>query len=237
MDQQSTAPAAATDITENPAPTNISAQHSNMGPNDTEESDTSTHKANLVTTESEVAEGKLLDSKEDSKTEIDVPNKTLQSNPNTRDGESFTITYTPKDENKDFSVTCDTHIKDPSGSSGPSFVVLPVQTKDEPSSTVSLWSMSEHSSFPSVLSSTDSSNVCSREYIRLEVNFILNYCQYVRFDANLTEVTSTHEGNYIFRQKKINTLLLSKLIHIVYIFNVLHGRIMIVSLRCAYVLQ
>ena len=185
MDQQSATTTRITDT--DPTSTDTATQqHLSVGPNDTcrESNATAIHNnANLVTApESQIAESKqfMSDSKKNVTTEIDFSSKapmSLQSNPNTTDMESFSTSDTQKDENnKEFNVTNDKPIKDASGgSSSPSFVVLePVRTRDEPSSTVSLWSMpglSLQFSLPSALSSMDASGLYSGEYTRSQVKY------------------------------------------------------------------
>ena len=179
MDQQlSNAATTVTEIRDNNASVNNSAQRSTLGPNDTHTSNTTTqHNTDFLKSESQIAESRqfMSDSKEDPKAEIDFPSSTrvsLQSNPNTKDMVSFTTSYTQKDENKDFTVPSDKPIKDASGSSGPSFVVLPMSSNDEPSSTVSLWSMPDLTgqlSSPSALSSMDASTLYSGEYASSQV--------------------------------------------------------------------
>ena len=190
MDQQSAISARVTD-TDNPNATDIATQHSTLGPNDVTHNKSkatttfTTDNENLVTPqESQMAESKqqfMSDSKEDPKTEIDFSSNTrmsLQSNPNTKDVGSLSTSYTQQDENdKNFNVAYDKSIKDASGSSGPSFVVLPMRTNDEQSSTMSLCSMPDLSgqlSLPSVLSSLDASSLYSGEYIRSQVKYYCN---------------------------------------------------------------
>ena len=180
MDQQqsSNTTTTVTEFRDNNASVNPHAQRSTLGPNDTHTSNTATpHNTDFLKSDSQIVESKqfMSDSKEDPKAEIDFPSSTrvsLQSNPNTKDIESFTTSYTQKDENKDFTVQNDKPIKDASGSSGPSFVVLPMSANDEPSSTVSLWSMPDLSgqlSSASALSSMDASTIYSGDYSSSQV--------------------------------------------------------------------
>ena len=183
MDQQQSSNAATTvtELRDDSASVNPPARRSTLGPNDTQHtSNTATpHNADVLKSESQITESKqfMSDSKENPKAEINFPSSTrvsLQSNPNTKDMESFATSYTQKDESKDFTVQSDKPIKDASGSSGPSFVVLPMSLNDEPSSTVSLWSMpdpSEQLSSASVLSSVDASTLNSGECASSQVKF------------------------------------------------------------------
>lgn len=169
----------------------IDRQHdSHTGPSyedgDTQKSNTSsTHKTDFVATlQSQNTQSKqfMSDSKENEDEEVTLRKApiSLQSQPNTEDYCVVTTTTGNSDDKKKLnSEQCEKQDnKGPSSgsgsaSSGPSFVVLPNRSPDDPSSSISLWSMMHdtgHASLPSSASSLlSSSNVYSEASLLSQV--------------------------------------------------------------------